>query len=165
MCYETMDGKRIGFQNYNIFGNPGIRQHNTSSIVLLKSIFLLWYFVTTKGSKFEARPHNVTFGHEVYRTSLMPVKVYGLDYFILLDRDGFFYDNGRLYDMIKESTENKVNLSANKTGPGVVIDSKEDRIKHMKSLYQRNKNTSHIDHVIASQTQSGTTVTPTSSQQ
>ena len=95
----------------------------------------------------------------------MPVKVYGLDYFILLDRDGFFYDNGRLYDMIKESTENKVNLSANKTGPGVVIDSKEDRIKHMKSLYQRNKNTSHIDHVIASQTQSGTTVTPTSSQQ
>jgi hypothetical protein len=50
----------------------------------------------------------------------MPIRVYGLNYPIYLDRDGEYFDNGRLYDIIKESTDNKAKV---KMGTAIAITS------------------------------------------
>lgn len=67
----------------------------------------------------------------------MPLRVYGLNHRILIDRDGDFYDSGRLYNMLFASTENYKSQLAGVigrgNGKGIVVDSKDDRIKYRKT--------------------------------
>ncbi len=105
LTYENPETKRLGFQTYTLFGTPG--------------------------RKIEVKPVNVTFGKESLKTSLLPIKIIGLDYRLLLDRDGYYYDNGRLRDILHTSAE------IQRSG-GVVI-SKEERQLKLKEIYQKSK--------------------------
>jgi hypothetical protein len=120
-AYESKDGQRLGFQRHNILGQAGY--------------------------KVEALPSNVKFGHEVYRTTLMPVQVKGIDSFVLLDRDGVYYDNGRIFNMIQKSSV-PLSSSGMVAGPsagvvdkhtGNVVDSKEQRKQKIHETFDKGK--------------------------
>lgn len=113
--YENTVTNRLGFQMHTIFGYPG--------------------------RLIEVYPINVKFGKENLRTSLMPLIVKDLDIIILLDKDGIYYDNGRLVTILQSSTNIILGISSaitDKHNP-LIKNAKEERVKLMKEKYRQQR--------------------------
>ena len=107
LCYETADGKRLGFQTHNMFGNPGRKLETPIGNAKIANL---------KVSSFTS--------------SLIALKLEGMKYNLLLDKDANYMNEERLMEI----------LAAERTD---IIDSKENRIAWRKQAI-REKN--HGDH-------------------
>ena len=113
-AYETLDKERLGIQLYNMFGNPG-RKVEFSHRSIRK--------VDIKGGNY--------FGSSTY-----PVRVTGMNYNILIDTTGKFYENKKLLDIAENNylayKNNKFDSRLNSSdNPYTIndIDKKSDRIQ------------------------------------
>jgi hypothetical protein len=105
-AYESADGQRIGFVAHNIFGNPG--------------------------RKFEVPIGNARVSEakvSSFTSNLMALRVDGIKYNILMDKDGEFYHGDRLQELLKAEKRN-------------LTDSKEHRLAWRKSVTKSSASTS-----------------------
>ncbi len=108
--YISSDGKRIGFQVHNIFGNPG-RKFEVS-IGKAKFLSPNTSLVDTSGNK--------TFVKNLFNSSFVPLRVEGITGNVLVDKEG-----------LAQSPAEKL-IEILKQGENVQVDSKEQRISHWK---------------------------------
>lgn len=80
-AYETLDKERLGLQMYNMFGNPG-RKIEFSHRSIRK--------VDIKGGNY-------------FGSATIPVRVIGMNYNILIDTTGKFYENKKLLDIVENN--------------------------------------------------------------
>jgi hypothetical protein len=117
--YETADGKRIGFQLHTMLGFPG--------------------------RKIEASIGNVRLANTMASgmgSSFVPLRVEGVDKNVLIDRDGTYYGNGRLYALLKLGGPggNRGGSASSSSGSATApVDSKEKRIEWFKQQNQKRK--------------------------
>ena len=128
-AYETLDKERLGIQMYNMFGNPG-RKIEFSHRSIRK--------VDIKGGNY-------------FGTSTVPVRVTGMNYNILIDTTGKFYENKKLLDIAENNylahKNNKFDSRFNNSSnPYTIhdIDKKSDRIQWRKQHGKKNKSTSKM---------------------
>lgn len=97
-AYESADGQRIGFVAHNILGNPG--------------------------RKFEVPIGNARVSEakvSSFTSNLMALRVDGIKYNILMDKDGEFFHGDRLQELLKAEKRN-------------LTDSKEHRLAWRKKI-------------------------------
>lgn len=103
-CYETADGQRLGFRMHNMLGNPGRR--------------------------FEVPIGNARFSNmrvSSFTKSMVGVKIDGIKYNCVMDRDGDFVEPDRLRALLL--ADKQVNIT----------DSKEHRIAWKKAAARAKK--------------------------
>ncbi len=87
-AYITGDGKRLGFQGYNMLGSPGRK----IEVAVGKAQFF------TKHDKGELS--SVQSG--IFSRNSMPVKIEGLEHHLILDKEGIFHENAVIFDMLAD---------------------------------------------------------------
>lgn len=114
-AYLTEDNLRVGFQLYNLVGQPG--------------------------RKIECLISNIRWKDNKEQTSLgssyTPIRVKGIDHNILLDKSGEHFENRKLIEILNENSgisQDGKNNSDSST------ESKEARIKYKSDAYKKTKN-------------------------
>ncbi len=98
-AYESADGKRIGFQMHNMFGNPGRKIEvsiGNARLVLNKAT--AYTETVDEATKTVVRSL-------VPKNKQIPVHAEGFRFNLLLDKNGDFYDNYRVFDVLATSKE------------------------------------------------------------
>jgi hypothetical protein len=92
LCYETADGKRLGFQTHNILGNPGRKLETPVGNAKIANM---------KVSSFTS--------------NLIALKLEGMKYNLLLDKDAEYMNEDRLMEILNaqrvdliDSKENRI---------------------------------------------------------
>ena len=118
--YETADGRRLGFQLHTILGLPG--------------------------RKIEASIGNVRLANTIASStgsSFVPLRVEGVGKNVLIDRDGTYYANGRLMELLQAGaaprTGSAVAGGSSSRASAAVLDSKENRVTWKKQEHQKRK--------------------------
>ena len=117
--YETADGKRIGMQMHTMLGFPGRKIEASIGNVRLANTLL-----ATGGS------------------SYVPLRVEGVDKNVLIDRDGTYYANGRLHELLKiggPGGNRGGSASESSSRVSAPVDSKEKRVEWFKQQNQKRK--------------------------
>lgn len=115
-CYQTADGKRIGFQTHTMLGKPGRRfEVNVGNAKFLQRV----NDITRTHAEREAyAAKNSGIVNKVMSTSYVPASVKGFQGNLLLDSEGTFYNKDRLISLfdapvpIAQAPQADVNMEA-----------------------------------------------------
>lgn len=110
-AYETADGRRLGLQMYTILGLPGRK---------------------IEFSHCNVRKANVS---NYFGSSLIPLRVKNVNYNVLIDKTGTYYEDNKLLHIIDRESDK---LDSNKSVSNYV-DTKEDRKQWIKQTYSKIK--------------------------